>query len=319
MDDRTKSLVIESWAKLVPISEQAAELFYGRLFELDPNLRFLFRAPIPAQGRLLMKALDGAVAGLSELESLVPVLRDLGKRHAPYGVEEADYDTVGAAFLWTLERGLGDAWSDEVSSAWAEVYGVMAGVMKAAQAEVDLEGPVSPRERRLVQGSWRAVVPIADQAAEIFYAKLFELDPALKPLFQADMKEQGAKLMSMLTTLVKGLDRIDEFVPAIRSLGKRHASYGVVEKDYDTVAQALLFTLGQGLGASFTDQVRAAWLKVYTLLAYTMKNAAASQANVHVSETIAVRSTRPRSAPSEVGGMFATGILACVLVVMALL
>jgi hemoglobin-like flavoprotein len=274
MDDKTKQLVQKTWAKVLPNSDKAADLFYGRLFELDPTLEFLFNAPIDVQGELLMRALDGAVKGLDDLDSLVPVLQDLGKRHAPYGVVDKDYDTVGAAFLWTLEQGLGDGWTDEVKEAWTAVYGTVATVMKEAQVTVDISGPVTPREKRLVQGSWKAVVPIADRAAEIFYAELFELDATLKPLFKADITEQGKKLMQMLSTAVNGLDNLEGIVPAVQALGARHVDYGVKDEDYDTVGAAFIYTLEQGLGDAFTDEVRGAWLKVYTLLADTMKGAA---------------------------------------------
>lgn len=277
MDEETKQLVKDSWAKVVPISDKAAELFYGKLFELDPTLRFLFKAPIEVQGKLLMKALDGAVGGLDDLAALVPVLQELGKRHAPYGVVEKDYDTVGEAFLWTLGQGLGDGFTDEVKGAWAAVYGVIAKVMKEAQATVDLPGPVSPREKRLVQGSWKLVLPISDKAAEIFYAKLFELDATLKPLFKSDIKEQGKKLMQMLGVAVTGLDKLGEIVPAVQELGARHVDYGVKDEDYDTVAAAFIYTLEQGLGDAFTDEVKAAWVKVYGVLAGAMKAAAAEK------------------------------------------
>jgi len=274
MDDKTKQLVQDSWKLVLPISEKAAELFYGKLFELDPTLKLLFKAPIPVQGKLLMKALDGAVNGLDDLDTLVPVVQELGARHAPYGVAEKDYDTVGAAFLWTLEQGLGDGFTEELKTAWTEVYGVLASVMKEAQSKVDISGPVSPREKRLVQGSWNLVVPIADTAAEIFYGKLFELDPSLKPLFKGDIKEQGKKLMQMLSVAVKGLDRLEEIVPAVQALGERHVGYGVKDEHYDTVAEALLFTLEQGLGDVLTAEVKGAWVTVYTVLATTMKDAA---------------------------------------------
>lgn len=274
MDESTKQLVRESWAKVLPISDKAAELFYGRLFELDGTLRFLFRAPVDVQGRLLMKALDGAVNGLDELDTVVPVLQELGTRHAGYGVVDSDYETVGEAFLWTLEKGLGEAFTQDVKAAWGDVYGILATVMKEAQAQVQVGGPVSPREKRLVQGSWQEVVPIADKAAELFYAKLFELDATLKPLFKGNMEDQGKKLMQMLTVAVKGLDRLEETVPVVEALGRRHAGYGVKDEDYDTVAEALLSTLEQGLGDAFTAEVKAAWTKVYGVLASTMKNAA---------------------------------------------
>ncbi|WP_041746297.1 globin family protein [Coraliomargarita akajimensis] len=135
---------------------------------------------------------------------------------------------------------------------------------------------MSPEEIKLVQESWEKCVPIADKAAELFYGKLFELDPSLKPLFKSDITEQGKKLMTMITTAVRSLTKLDEIVPAVQAMGKRHAGYGVKDEHYDTVAAALLWTLGQGLGDEFTADCEAAWVKTYTLLATTMKDAAAS-------------------------------------------
>ena len=129
---------------------------------------------------------------------------------------------------------------------------------------------------KAVQETFALVEPIADKAAEIFYAKLFELDPALKPLFQGDMTEQGAKLMKMIGIAVRGLTRLDDIVPAVQQLGKRHVGYGVEDSHYDTVAAALLYTLGAGLGDAFTEEVKAAWTDVYMLLAGVMKEAAAT-------------------------------------------
>lgn len=126
----------------------------------------------------------------------------------------------------------------------------------------------------LVQGTFKDVVPIADKAAEIFYDKLFDLDPQLKPLFKGDMKEQGAKLMSMIGTAVNGLNNLEAIVPAVQNLGKNHVGYGVKDSHYDTVGSALLYTLDKGLGESFTPEVKDAWTEVYTVLATTMKDAA---------------------------------------------
>ncbi len=127
----------------------------------------------------------------------------------------------------------------------------------------------------LVQNSWEQVVPISDKAAELFYGRLFETDPSLKPLFKGDMKEQGKKLMTMITTVVRGLQNLGELVPAVQSLGKRHAGYGVRDEHYATVAGSLIWTLEQGLGPAFTEETRTAWVRAYTILADTMKAAAA--------------------------------------------
>lgn len=126
-------------------------------------------------------------------------------------------------------------------------------------------------EISLVQDSFRKVAPIADQAASLFYARLFELDPSLRHLFHSDMAEQGRKLMQMLGMAVAGLDRLDQLVPTVRQLGLRHAGYKVREEHYETVGEALLWTLGRGLGAAFTPDMQAAWAKAYWTLAETMK------------------------------------------------
>lgn len=130
----------------------------------------------------------------------------------------------------------------------------------------------------LVQTSFTQVLPIADDAAALFYMRLFELDPALRPMFRGDMKEQGKKLMTMIAAVVSGLKTLDRIVPGIRALGARHADYGVRDEHYDTVGAALLWTLAKGLGDAFTDEVRDAWGAAYTLLANTMKDAAAEAA-----------------------------------------
>lgn len=128
--------------------------------------------------------------------------------------------------------------------------------------------------KELVQASFERVAPIADTAAELFYGKLFELDPSLKHLFKGDMKEQGRKLMNMIGLAVNGLNDLEKLVPAVEHLGRSHGAYGVNDSHYDTVATALLWPLEKGLGEYFTPEVKAAWVEVYTLLATTMKNAA---------------------------------------------
>ncbi len=134
---------------------------------------------------------------------------------------------------------------------------------------------MNPEQIRLVQDSFAQVIPIADTAAELFYGRLFELDPALRPMFRGNMQEQGRKLMSTLRVVVVGLSRLEQIVPAVRELGRRHVAYGVQDEHYDTVAQALLWTLEQGLGDQFTPETREAWVTAYTLLATTMQEAAA--------------------------------------------
>jgi hemoglobin-like flavoprotein len=137
---------------------------------------------------------------------------------------------------------------------------------------------MTPREKSVVQETFAQVAPSADTAAALFYGRLFELDPTLKELFKVDMREQGKKLMQMIGLAVSKLDALDELVPAVQALGRRHAGYGVKDVDYDTVGAALLWTLQQGLGPAFTPEVKSAWTTVYGLLASTMKAAAHSVA-----------------------------------------
>lgn len=137
---------------------------------------------------------------------------------------------------------------------------------------------LTPEQVSLVKNSWKQVVPIADQAAVLFYGKLFELDPSLKPMFKGDMTAQGQKLTRMISIAVEGLDNLDDIVPAIQDLGVKHLEYGVKNSQYDTVGESLLWTLGQGLGDAFTTEVMSAWTDVYDLLASTMKDAARAAA-----------------------------------------
>lgn len=130
-----KTLVQQTFASIAPIADDAAQLFYRRLFELDPSLQAMFRGDMTEQRRKLMNMIGAAVKGLDRLEQLVPVVQDLGRKHAGYGVEDRHYDTVGAALLWTLEKGLGSAFTPDVKDAWATVYGLLASTMQAAARE----------------------------------------------------------------------------------------------------------------------------------------------------------------------------------------
>ena len=134
---------------------------------------------------------------------------------------------------------------------------------------------MTPTQIELIRNSWASVEPIADVAATLFYDRLFEQDPAVRRLFRrTDMAAQKKNLMQTLTVVVKGIDRLDALVPAVQALGRRHAGYGVRPEHYDLVGAALLWTLEQGLGDAFTDDVREAWAIAYGTLAAVMVAAA---------------------------------------------
>jgi hemoglobin-like flavoprotein len=134
---------------------------------------------------------------------------------------------------------------------------------------------MTPHQKLLVQTTFAQLEPVADAAAALFYARLFELDPALRPLFKSDIQEQGSKLMQVIATAVGGLDDLAALELAVHALGRRHAGYGVRDEHYETLGAALLWTLELELGEQFTPDVRDAWATVYWLLADVMMTGAA--------------------------------------------
>ena len=132
------------------------------------------------------------------------------------------------------------------------------------------------RQVELVQQSFRLIEPIIDDAAILFYGRLFEIDPSLQQMFQRPRREQARLLAQTLTVVVKGIDRPAQLRGAVEALGRRHAGYGVRDEHYAVVAEALLWTLEAGLKDKFTSEVRDAWVTAYSWLAFTMQRAAAS-------------------------------------------
>lgn len=137
---------------------------------------------------------------------------------------------------------------------------------------------MTPEEIKLVRNSFAKVVPIKAEAAELFYGRLFEVAPAVRPLFKADLKDQGQKLMAALAMVVAGLDRLDAILPQVETLARRHVVYGAEESHYAVVGDTLVWTLRQGLGDDFTAETETAWTKAYGVLAGAMIAASATEA-----------------------------------------
>src|ERR1700704_3659488 len=129
MTPKQIALVQDSFAKVVPISDQAAILFYDRLFETAPQVKAMFPADMTEQRRKLIAMLAAVVKGLGNLESILPAASALATRHVSYGAKAEHYPVVGAALLWTLEKGLGDGWTPELADAWSTAYGTLSGYM----------------------------------------------------------------------------------------------------------------------------------------------------------------------------------------------
>jgi len=138
---------------------------------------------------------------------------------------------------------------------------------------------MTPTQVETIRASWVQVEPISDEVASLFYGRLFDLDPMIRRVFRwTDMVQHKKILMQTLAVVVRGLDRFEELVPAIEALGRRHATYGAREAQYDTVGEALLWALREGLGDAFTPDVREAWAEAYYTLASVMIGAASGEA-----------------------------------------
>ncbi len=141
-------LVKQTWSKVVPIADAASEVFYYRLFEINPELRPLFDGvDLPDQRKKLVKAINIVVMSLDQIESRIPALRDLGRRHVFYGVENDHYDHVGEALLWTLKTGLKGDWNNAVEEAWTCAYQALAAQMIQGANDASLEAAGIESER----------------------------------------------------------------------------------------------------------------------------------------------------------------------------
>ena len=145
-------------------------------------------------------------------------------------------------------------------------------LVPARAAAQDRRLSLTPAQIGLVQSTWKHMLPIRDTFAELFYGKLFELDPATRRLFHNDLAAQGRKIMTMLDAVVSSLDRFDATRERLRDLGRQHAGYGVKPGDYDTVIAALTWTFAQALGADFDAAAREAWRIILTEISETMRS-----------------------------------------------
>ena len=135
MNQTQIQLVQDSFEQVKPIANVAADLFYDRLFELDADLRPLFKSDLSEQKHNLMTNLSFAVAGLNRPDTILPAVRQLGARHGGYGVAPHHYQTVGAALLWTLGQGLGEQFTTDVEEAWTAVYTLLVQTMQEGALE----------------------------------------------------------------------------------------------------------------------------------------------------------------------------------------
>jgi hemoglobin-like flavoprotein len=144
----------------------------------------------------------------------------------------------------------------------------LAGAVQASGKTMDAE------KIRLVKDSWVKIKPLGATAADLFYARLFAIAPHVRPLFKENIRAQGKKFMDMINLIVVDLDRIEELVPELENLARRHTNYGVVFADYDAVRESLIWAFEQILKNDFTPAVRSTWTEAYEVVANIMKAAA---------------------------------------------
>jgi hemoglobin-like flavoprotein len=204
LNEEQIKLVQASFKQVVPIKDDAAALFYGRLFEIEPSVQSLFTSDLAEQGNKLMAALGAVVAGLKDLESVIPIVQKLAVNHVDYGVEDWHYEVVGEALLWALEQGLGEAFSEDVKDAWFTAYSILAGVMIEAAETFRKE---------------RADEVIGQQTEEA---------PALEPVVDAyEAKEQSEmeEILDVVRGYIEGLraeiDRVGNVAEKINSVASQ--------------------------------------------------------------------------------------------------
>lgn len=219
----------------------------------NPGIRYkilyYINMALVSRGRALGEVADGVMACLAEegIDASLPPMR-VYNEHADAAASRPD-----------AERSR---------------QGELAAPVAAAEPETPDLSPISPEQVRIIRYTWSLVLPIADTAAGLFYERLFQLDPGLKPMFRTDPKAQRVKLISMLALVVKGIGNLEGLIGTVQEMGMRHVNYGVKDEHYDTVGEAFLWTLEQGLGEAWTPEAQLAWVAAYGILSSTMKSAA---------------------------------------------
>ncbi|MEM1368336.1 MAG: globin family protein [Cyanobacteria bacterium P01_H01_bin.15] len=280
-------LLEQSFGVVKPRAEEFAASFYDNLFTMYPDAKPLFATTdIKEQQKKLLASLVLVVNNLRNPDALGEPLRGLGARHVKYGALPEHYPLVGNALLTTFEQFLGEAWTAETKTAWADAYGIITEIMldgadydedtvklDAAQPDAPAEPDATeiapmPSEEvdpvTLIEESFAQVAPKADEFAESFYETLFTNYPDAKPLFETtDFAAQRKKLVASLVLVVENIRKPDVLSKALKGLGARHVKYGALPEHYPLVGNSLLLTLEKYLGGGWTPAVKEAWVGAY--------------------------------------------------------
>ncbi|MEM9274808.1 MAG: globin family protein [Cyanobacteria bacterium P01_F01_bin.143] len=281
-------LLEQSFEAIKPQANEFVSSFYDNLFTANPEAKPLFDTTNMAeQKKKLLGSLVLVVENLRKPETLDSALRGLGARHVKYGALPEHYPLVGGALLTTFEQYLQEKWTTEVKQAWVDAYGAISEIMldgaDYSEEEVALPTPEATEEAaeegslqvELLEQSFEAIKPQANEFVSSFYDNLFTANPEAKPLFaKTDMAEQKKKLLGSLVLVVENLRNPDALDSALRGLGARHVKYGALPEHYPLVGGALLATFQQYLGDKWTPNVRQAWVDAYGAISEIMLDGA---------------------------------------------
>ncbi len=286
-------LLEQSFAEITPNADEFVNSFYENLFTANPEAKPLFATTNMAeQKKKLLNSLVLVVQNLRMPDVLNSSLRGLGARHVKYGALPEHYPLVGSALLTTFEQYLGDKWTPDLKQAWVDAYGAISEIMldgaDYSQADIALPTPAASEEKEeglqveLLEESFNAIKPNAEEFVNSFYENLFTANPEAKPLFaNTNMAEQKKKLLNSLVLVVENLRMPDVLDKALRGLGARHVKYGALPEHYPLVGSALLTTFEQYLGDKWTPDVKQAWVDAYGAISEIMLDGADySQADI---------------------------------------
>ncbi|ELS02390.1 hemoglobin-like flavoprotein [Xenococcus sp. PCC 7305] len=280
-------LLEESFEAIKPQANEFVNSFYENLFTANPEAKPLFdTTDMTEQKKKLLASLVLVVENLRKPDALEGALKGLGARHVKYGALPEHYPLVGGALLTTFGQYLGEKWTPEVKQAWIDAYGAISEIMldgaDYSKEEVALPTPEATEEAaegglqvELLEESFEAIKPQANEFVNSFYENLFTANPEAKPLFKTtDMAEQKKKLLASLVLVVENLRKPDALEGALRGLGARHVKYGALPEHYPLVGGALLTTFEQYLGAQWTPNVKQAWVDAYGAISEIMLDGA---------------------------------------------
>ena len=282
-------LLEQSFEAIKPQANEFVNSFYDNLFTANPEAKPLFETTDMAeQKKKLLASLVLVVENLRQPDALDTPLRGLGARHVKYGALPEHYPLVGNALLTTFEQYLQEQWTPEVKQAWVDAYGAISKIMLdgADYSEEELALPTPELEEKveaeedglqveLLEQSFEAIKPQANEFVNSFYDNLFTANPEAKPLFETtNMAEQKKKLLASLVLVVENLRQPDAIDTPLRGLGARHVKYGALPEHYPLVGNALLTTFEQYLGNQWTPNVKQAWVDAYGAISQIMLDGA---------------------------------------------